>query len=90
MYRYFTEYVLEQPQERLQWGAGRIIHHENMFQLVQGLKRRLNVKDADLSREYDYLKQVEANQKACYQDDIRYLIHEIENLIQMIEKAKDM
>ncbi|WP_347501038.1 M28 family peptidase [Clostridium sp. chh4-2] len=90
VYRYFTEYVLEQPPERLQWGAGRIVHHENMFQLVQGLKRRLNVKDADLSREYDYLKQVEANQKACYQDDIRYLIHEIENLIQMIEKAKDM
>ena len=90
VYRYFTEYVLEQPPDRLQWGAGRIVRHENLFQLVQGLKQKVNRKEPDLTEEYGCLKQVEQNQTACYRDDIRYLIHETENLIQMIEKAKDM
>ena len=27
VYRYFTEYVMNQEKERLQWGAGRIVHH---------------------------------------------------------------
>ena len=29
VFRYFTEYVLNQPADRLKWGYGRIIHHEN-------------------------------------------------------------
>ena len=28
VFRYFTEYVLNQPADRLKWGAGRIIRHE--------------------------------------------------------------
>ncbi len=38
---YFTQYVLNQPDSRLKWGAGRIVHHENLFHLVQSLKKKL-------------------------------------------------
>mgnify|MGYP003171554518 CR=1 FL=1 len=38
VFRYFTEYVLNQPADRLKWGAGRIIRHENLFELVTDLK----------------------------------------------------
>ncbi|MBT9779363.1 M28 family peptidase [Clostridium sp. MCC353] len=90
VYRYFTEYVLEQPADRLKWGFGRIVHHENMFGLVQGLKARLKDKEPDVERETDYLEETAEKQRAYYVDDIRYMIHETEIMIQMIEKAKDM
>ena len=35
VFLYFTEYVLAQPGERLQWGKGRIRHHENLFPMVR-------------------------------------------------------
>lgn len=90
VYRYFTEYVLEQPADRLKWGAGRIVHHENMYELVQSLKTRLKEKEPDVGKETAYLVQTARNQMAYYVDDIRYMIHETEIMIQMIEKAKDM
>ena len=31
-------YILHQPKDRLMWGAGRILHHENLYGLVQRLK----------------------------------------------------
>lgn len=89
VYRYFTEYVLEQPPSRLSWGAGRIVHHENLFQLVTNLKDKAKENKPDLEEEIRYLKKAAGNQMACYEDDIRYLIHETENLIQMIDEAKD-
>ena len=38
VYYHFTEYILHQPKDRLMWGAGRILHHENLYGLVQRLK----------------------------------------------------
>ena len=40
VYQYFTEYVLDQPADRLKWGAGRIVHHQNLFDLVWDLKAK--------------------------------------------------
>ncbi|MFQ9702578.1 MAG: hypothetical protein ACLR0U_10520 [Enterocloster clostridioformis] len=40
VYTYFTEYVLNQPAGRLKWGAGRIVHHQNLFGLVESLKAK--------------------------------------------------
>ena len=36
VFTYFTQYVLEQPPARLQWGAGRVICHESLFDLIDG------------------------------------------------------
>lgn len=36
VFTYFTQYVLEQPPARLQWGAGRVICHESLFELIDG------------------------------------------------------
>ena len=44
VFRYFTEYVLNQPADRLKWGYGRIIHHENLYDLVVSLKKKDYIK----------------------------------------------
>lgn len=80
VFTYFTEYVLEQPRDRLKWGAGRIVHHENLFHLVQQLKEKLAAGSRDFSREIQVLTRVEASQLACYCDDIEYMIREVHKI----------
>lgn len=46
VFSYFTQYVLKQPDSRLKWGAGRIVHHENLYSLVRRLKGKLEVAEA--------------------------------------------
>ena len=43
----FTQYVLKQPDSRLKWGAGRIVHHENLYSLVRRLKGKLEVAEVE-------------------------------------------
>lgn len=84
VFTYFTEYVLNQPRDRLKWGAGRIVHHENLFCLVGLLKQKLAEESQDFSREIQILRQVEASQTACYCDDIEYMIREVEKIHQRL------
>lgn len=93
VFNYFTQYVLNQPGNRLKWGAGRIVHHENLFQLVRSLKEKLEEgreKDVDLTPEYLELKRVTENQTACYRDDIRYMTESIKKLTAWMQECLTM
>lgn len=89
VYRYFTEYVLHQPEDRLQWGAGRIVHHENLYGLVDRLKKKLAMGCRDLTEELEIVKKVEAQQKICYDDDICYITRSVEKLIDQMKKLEE-
>lgn len=80
VFRYFTEYVLEQPADRLKWGTGRIVHHENLFRLVQRLRVKLKERQPDVRAEYRTLLEAAENQEASYRDDIRYMCISVEKL----------
>ena len=93
VFNYFTQYVLNQPGNRLKWGAGRIVHHENLFQLVRSLKEKLEEgreKAVDLTPEYLELKRVTENQTACYRDDIRYMTESIKKLTAWMQECLTM
>jgi hypothetical protein len=62
VYEYFSKYVLEQPAERLQWGAGRIIGHENLFTLVMSLKKKSLKEHATYRKEIEFLMEVKQRQ----------------------------
>lgn len=90
VFRYFTEYVLNQPADRLKWGAGRIIRHENLFGLVADLKRayeKAGSHRAELENEYEKLRKVAENQEQCYRDDIRYMEASVEKLSVLMEEC---
>ncbi|MGL4372797.1 MAG: M28 family peptidase, partial [Turicibacter sp.] len=38
VFNYFTNYVLDQPADRLMWGAGRVQGHENLFETIKSLQ----------------------------------------------------
>lgn len=87
VYTYFTEYVLNQPPGRLKWGAGRIVHHQNLFRLVERLKARAGEENPDTREEYDILVRARENQLGCYGDDIRYMITSAGKLLKAIRQA---
>ena len=87
VFDYFTQYVLNQPADRLKWGAGRIIRHENLFSLVEGLKKYLEEKEGqpekrqgELQKLRRQLEQAAENQAACYRDDIRYMTEAVRKM----------
>ena len=68
-YYHFTEYILHQPKDRLMWGAGRILHHENLYGIVKRL-RKLESRQAehgqipDLEEEIRRLQAAQRRQRA--------------------------
>lgn len=85
VFSYFTEYVLNQPADRLKWGAGRIVHHENLFELVSDLKKRLKEenqgKTFEIQNEYERLFGVAKNQEKCLRDDLAYMTSSVDKLL---------
>ena len=51
VYHYFTEYVLNQDCDRLQWGAGRIVHHVDLSKEVKSLQKKIAEGRNDVSEE---------------------------------------
>ena len=65
VFYHFTEYILKQSPDRLMWGKGRIIHHENLYDLVESLKEK---KPGDsLEAEKQSLKEAWERQKRYYE-----------------------
>ncbi len=98
VFNHFTDYVMNQEPERLQWGAGRIVRHENLSPLVHSLKEKMseqqNVQQSegkalDLRNEIQWLQQVEKSQKASYIDDVEYMIRAVEKMIQSLNEIKE-
>ena len=88
VYYHFTEYIMKQSPDRLMWGKGRIIHHENLYDLVESLKEK---KPGDsLEAEKQSLREAWERQKQYYVDDIGYLIRTAEKLTDLICEVSDM
>lgn len=73
VYEYFTDYVFNQPQERLKWGCGRIIHHENLYDIVNSLMEKLanQGETADTTQELRILTEACTRQQAYLKEDIK-------------------
>ena len=94
VFTYFTDYVLNQPKERLRWGAGRIVHHENLYALVRRLRNCEKEngtawRESLLSEEIRLLKEAEGRQAAFYRDDLRYMTESVEKMIRGMKEIRE-
>ena len=73
VYEYFTDYVFNQPPERLKWGCGRIIHQENLYDVVNSLMEKLaNQGEAtDTTQELCILTEAQTRQQEYLKEDIK-------------------
>lgn len=93
VFDYFTGYVLDQPADRLKWGTGRIIHHENLFRLVEKLKKRAENEGQEVQNLEEQLKELTAvaeSQAACYRDDLRYMTEASKKIGLLLEECREM
>ena len=74
---------MKQSPDRLMWGKGRIIHHENLYDLVESLKEK---KPGDKQ----IIKEALERHKRYYAYDIEYLSRAAEKLRNLICEVSDM
>lgn len=89
VYERFTDYVLDQNSDRLQWGRGRIVHHENLYDLVAQLMDKYHQGATDFSDEIVELEKVVKRQKAYLRDDIEYMLQSTEKMLLLLQAANE-
>lgn len=89
VYERFTDYVLDQNSDRLQWGRGRIVHHENLYDLVAQLMDKYHQGATDFANEIAELEKVAKQQKAYLRDDIEYMLQSTEKMLLLLQAANE-
>lgn len=89
VYERFTDYVLDQNSDRLQWGRGRIVHHENLYDLVAQLMNKYHQGAMDFANEIAELERVVERQKDYLRDDIEYMLQSTEKMLLLLREANE-
>lgn len=71
VYRHFTDYVFNQPKERLKWGYGRLLEHEDLYHVVKCLLKKRKEADKDYREELHYLKECHKKQTGRLIDTLK-------------------
>ena len=88
VYYHFTEYILHQPKDRLMWGAGRILHHENLYGIVQRLKELDQMAiPGSLDQEIRRLEAAIRRQQAYLKDDLHYMKRSVDKILALLEEC---
>ena len=79
VYNHFTDYVLNQPQDRLKWGYQRLMPHENIYALVKDLlqKKEEEPDEISLSGEISHLTRI-------FQDQCRLLLQTTDQIQSLV------
>ena len=84
---YFTDYVLNQPAERLMWGAGRVQGHVDLFDVINSLQTKVEAGNADFAAELETLSAAQATEQARLTEQAA---HEVESLRNLTEQLTAM
>ncbi|MGN0507497.1 MAG: M28 family peptidase [Lachnospiraceae bacterium] len=70
VYRHFTDYSFKQPRERLKWGYGRLMKHENLYGVVTSLLKKQEEACTDFSEELATLREIFRRQCSLLSDTV--------------------
>lgn len=88
VFDYFTAYVLDAPADKLMWGEGRIVGHENLYALIHSLKEKREIENPDLSEEIAVLDRVLKSQKALLKTTTSEQVADLRELGRQLEQLK--
>ena len=77
---YFTNYVLNQSDDRLMWGAGRVQGHEDLYDVIRSLLDKYGDTSADYTAELARLNDAVNNQTAKLAEQVD---HEVQALAEL-------
>ena len=85
--RHFVDYVLHQPDERLMWGAGRIVGQCGLFPVVRSLQQKRGLPGADFAEETAALQKARAQMSRCLKDSLSDEARACAKLAEILEQA---
>ncbi|MFF2754727.1 M28 family peptidase [Psychrobacillus sp. NPDC058041] len=88
VYNYFTDYVLKAPKEKLMWGSGRIMGHEDLFDTINSLKEKREQTGVDISSEIQTLNSALERQKELLKTTIAEEVASVNKLGEMLDELK--
>ncbi len=88
VFDYFTDYVLEASPEKLTWGEGRIMGHEDLYDLIHSLKEKRSGEETDVTEEITQLNKVLENQKSLLKSSMDREIAGLNELTRLLERHK--
>ena len=87
VYEHFTQNGLLQPKERLKWGYGRIIGHEDLFDVVTSLLEKEKNGETDCHSEIAFLEQAHRRQSALYRNEILKMQESTREIQRLLKEA---
>ena len=87
VYEHFTRNSLNQPKERLKWGYGRIVDHEDLFDVVTGLLRKVQNGEKDCSVEIAFLQKAYDRQAGLYREEIMKMKNNTEEITGILKES---
>ncbi|MEI4770136.1 M28 family peptidase [Psychrobacillus sp. FJAT-51614] len=88
VFDYFTDYVLEAPKEKLMWGEGKIVGHEDLFDTIKSLKEKRDQSNADVSAEISTLNETLVRQKELLKTTVSDETASVKELGEMLAELK--
>ncbi|MGX7109577.1 M28 family peptidase [Facklamia miroungae] len=79
-YDYFTNYVLDQSDDRLMWGAGRIVSHVDLFDTIASVKQKVINENPDYKEEITVLEKHVKDQEKLLKDVVEEEISQLQQL----------
>lgn len=79
-FNHFTDYVLNQSDDRLMWGAGRVQGHEDLFDVIRSLLDKYDDPSADYSAELARLEEAVANQTSMLAQQVDHEVRSLQEL----------
>ncbi|MGL4345815.1 MAG: M28 family peptidase [Cellulosilyticaceae bacterium] len=61
-FEFFTNQAMNQPADRLNWGAGRLMGHTNLYDIIESLSQKLEMSNPDVSQEIKVLQEAKQAQ----------------------------
>jgi Iap family predicted aminopeptidase len=86
VYDYFTDYVLDQPADRLMWGAGRVVGHVDLFDPINSLIAKRDQPNANVAEEVKTLEQALESQKQLLDTLVKEEVTSIQTIGEMLNK----
>ena len=87
-FNYFTDYVLNQPADRLMWGAGRVQGHVDLFDVIRSLQAK--AEGDNLSSELAALRSAREQVAADLQEQIGAEVDSIDALTQSLTQLAEL
>ena len=88
VYHYFTEYVLNQEKDRLQWGRDGSSIMWISRRRSRASQKKIDDGGHDVTEGALSTRKMEEEQLACFDDDIRYMTQAVDTLTDGLKKRK--